>query len=923
VAELPSGTVTFLFTDLEGSTRLWEEHPEAMRPALARHDAILHEAIAVHGGFVVKTTGDGFHAVFGTAHDAVDAAVAAQLALIGEPWEMTGRLRVRMGLHTCEAELRDGDYYGSAVNRAARLMATAHGGQIVLSLATSELAREAPVELLELGEHRLPDLARPERVFQVVHKDLPIDFPALRSLDAFPSNLPLQLTVFVGREDELAEIAAALGWARVVTLTGIGGVGKTRAALQTAARMLAQYRDGAWFCELAPVRDPDAVVEAVASALGVVAGLGQTIEDTLLDFLRSKQILLVFDNCEHLLDSVTDLVDRVVRACPGVTVLATSREGLALTGERILALRSLGIPDLDATGDAATAADAVRLFVERASDARSGFALQDDNTAAIVQICRRLDGIPLAIELAAARVQAMSPQEIATRLDDQFRLLRGGTRGAVERHQTLRRTIDWSYDLLSDGERLVLDRLSVFAAGAVLDDAEAVVAGDTIAELDVVEHLSALVRRSLVLADETDGRTRYRLLETVRQYAHEHLEESGSAEAMQRRHAVHYAALAEEAGPALRGSEQLAWIERLGPEIGNLRAAQGWAIDHGELDLALAVIVPLCVSGTAIGYTALEWASTLAAEPDVDMRPLGPALLAAAAFHAVLGSYLERAAALEARRYDAEAALGMQDNLAGFRASTALDLFSERPVDCVNGARRWVELARSSGDRYEMVLGLTGIATGTGAAIGQRSAGSAARECVAEARQLANPSSLATALGVLGLHLVEVEPMQSIPLFEEAIQVGTTVGNQQAIRIAQAGLARGYDLLGNEQASLQAYLRAMNVPPGAGHRHSLIAAFIGIASMLASSGHDEDAALLLGAADSIFIPALAWFRETREQTLAALKESLGDDRVAVLLARGSTMTDDEAVAYARTKLEAVEASRPSKVGRDRDRDSPR
>jgi class 3 adenylate cyclase len=391
---LPSGTVTFLFTDLEGSTRLWEEHPEAMRPALARHDAILHEAIAVHGGFVVKTTGDGFHAVFGTAHDAVDAAVAAQLALIGEPWEMTGRLRVRMGLHTCEAELRDGDYYGSAVNRAARLMATAHGGQIVLSLATSELAREAPVELLELGEHRLPDLARPERVFQVVHKDLPIDFPALRSLDAFPSNLPLQLTVFVGREDELAEIAAALGSARVVTLTGIGGVGKTRAALQTAARMLAQYRDGAWFCELAPVRDPDAVVEAVASALGVVAGLGQTIEDTLLDFLRSKQILLVFDNCEHLLDSVTDLVDRVVRACPGVTVLATSREGLALTGERILALRSLGIPDLDATGDAATSADAVRLFVERASDARSGFALQDDNTAAIVQICRRLDGIP-------------------------------------------------------------------------------------------------------------------------------------------------------------------------------------------------------------------------------------------------------------------------------------------------------------------------------------------------------------------------------------------------------------------------------------------------------------------------------------------------------------------------------------------------
>ena len=657
----------------------------------------------------------------------------------------------------------------------------------MVSLATSELAREAPVELLDLGEHRLPDLARPERVFQVVHQDLRTDFPALRSLDAFPSNLPLQLTAFVGREDELAEIAAALASARVVTLTGIGGVGKTRAALQAAARLLAQYRDGAWLCELAPVGDPDAVVEAVASALGVVAGLGQTIDDSLLDFLRSKQILLVLDNCEHLLDSVTDLVDRVVRACPAVTVLATSREGLALAGERILALRSLGVPDLDATGGAAAAADAVRLFVERARDARSGFALHDDNAAAIVQICRRLDGIPLAIELAAARVQAMSPQEIATRLDDQFRLLRGGTRGAVERHQTLRRTIDWSYDLLSVDERLVLDRLSVFAGGASLDDAEAVVAGDTIDEIDVVEHLSALVRRSLVLADEADGRTRYRLLETVRQYAHEHLEDSGAAEAMQRRHAVHYAALAEQAGPALRGSEQLAWIERLVPEIGNLRAAQGWAIDHGELDLALAVIVPLCVSGTSIGYTALEWASTLATEPDVDTRPAGPALLAAAAFHAVLGSRLDRAAALEARRRDAEAALGMDFNLAGFRASTALDLFSERPDDCVDGARRWVELARTAGDQYEMVSGLIAIATGTVAATGERSAGSASEECVAEARQLANPSSLSTALAVLGLHLVELDPMQSIPVFEEAIQVGTTVGNQQAIRSRKQG----------------------------------------------------------------------------------------------------------------------------------------
>jgi predicted ATPase/class 3 adenylate cyclase len=894
VAQLPSGTVTFLFTDLEGSTRLWEEHPDAMGPALARHDAIVRDAIEGYGGCVVKMRGDGFHAVFGTAHDAVDAAVAAQLALGGEAWDVTGPLRVRMGLHTCEAELRDGDYYGSAVNRAARLMATAHGGQIVLSLATSELAREAPLELVDLGEHRLPDLARPERVFQVVHSDLRADFPALRSLDAFPSNLPLQLTGFVGREDELAEIAAALDSARVVTLTGIGGVGKTRAALQVAALMLGEYRDGAWFCELAPVGDPDAVVEAVATALGVVAGLGQTIDDSLFDFLRSKQLLLVLDNCEHLLDSVAGLVDRVVRACPRVTVLATSREGLALGGERILALGSLRVPNLDASSDVAGAADAVRLFVERAADARSGFVLHADNAVAIVQICRRVDGIPLAIELAAARVQAMSPQEIATRLDDQFRLLRGGSRGAVERHQTLRRTIDWSYDLLSDDERLVLDRLSVFAGGASLEDAEAVIAGDAIGELDVVEHLSALVRRSLVLADEADGRTRYRLLETVRQYAHEHLEDSGATEARQRGHAEYYAALAERAAPYLRGPDQVAWIERLTPEIGNLRAAQGWAIDHRELDLALGIVVALCVSGTAIGYTALEWASALAL----------------AAFHAVVGSRLEVATALEVRRCDAEAELGMDANLAGFQASTALALFSQRAADSADGSRRWAEQARAAGDDYEMVRALIALATATVAATGEQSAGPAVQECVAAARRLANPSSLSLALTILGLHLLLLDPTQSISVFEEAIHVGASVGSQQSIGIALSGLARSHATLGNERASLQTYLQAMTVQPGAGYRHSLALAFLGIANTLANAGRDEDAALLLGAADSIFLPPMFAVSETRAQTLTALNERLGDDRVAELLARGGSMSDDEAVASAHAALETVEAGLP-------------
>jgi len=432
MAELPSGTVTFVFTDVEGSTRLWEEHPIGMQDALARHDAIVREAVESHGGHVVKGAGDGGFAVFGAVGDALRTAVAVQVALAAEAWDATGPLLVRVGIHTGEAQCRDGDYFGPVLNRAARLMAVAHGGQIVCSQATADLARDVlagDVKLIDLGEHRLRDLSRPERVFQVDAAGLEVEFAPLRSLDAFPGNLPLQVSSFIGRDRELEQSAGALDEARIVTLTGVGGVGKTRLALQVAAEVLPRFREGAWLVELAAVRDPVGVADAFAVVFGVTTRSGRTLSESLVEFLGTKQLLLVVDNCEHLLDPVAELIDEIVRACPGVHILATSREGLALDGERILAVPSLRTPADGADLETIAGSDAVQLFVDRARAADAGFGLDVNNTRSVVRLCRRLDGVPLALELAAARVNVMSLAELASALDHRFEVLAGGRRG--------------------------------------------------------------------------------------------------------------------------------------------------------------------------------------------------------------------------------------------------------------------------------------------------------------------------------------------------------------------------------------------------------------------------------------------------------------------------------------------------------------
>jgi len=602
LTELPTGTVTFLFTDIEGSTRLWEEHPELMKSALARHDEILRDAVEAHDGQVVKTTGDGLHAVFATAPDAAQAALHAQHALSTEDWPMAVPLRVRMGLHTGTAEYRDGDYYGPAVNRGARVSAAAHGGQIVLSHATEELVRDSlpDAAIIDLGEHRLRDLSRPERLFQLSAAAAVEEFPPLRSLDAFPGNLPVQVTSFLGRDRELTLLTKAVDESPLVTLTGVGGVGKTRLAVQLAADLLPRFPDGAWLCELAAANDDDTLVQVVAATLGVRPRPGLELDESIAEFLRSKRLLLVLDNCEHLLDGAGWLAELLLHECPGVRIVATSREGLAIEGEHVVPLRSLSLPAKGATGDNLNSA-AVRLFVDRAAAAKGDFAVDAASVDAVAEVCRRLDGVPLAIELAAARMSAMSPRDIAARLDERFRLLTGGRRTAVERHQTLRATVDWSYSMLDDRTRTVFDRLGVFVGGFDAAAAEAVVAGDGIEPWDVVDALVDLVGKSMVIAEEDDdGGTRYQLLETLRHYARERLDEHDDADSWRRRHAEYFASFAEQLVPGIIGPDEFAVRRRIKSELDNARAAVSWALDReddGDVELAVRIIAALALEG--------------------------------------------------------------------------------------------------------------------------------------------------------------------------------------------------------------------------------------------------------------------------------------------------------------------------------------
>src|ERR1700758_5449848 len=593
-AAAPSGVVSFLFTDVEGSTRRWESDAQAMRAALVVHDKVLRTAIEAYDGFLFSHTGDGFVAAFASPMSAVNAAIDAQREL---------QLPVRMGLATGEAELRDGDYFGTVLNRAARVMAAGHGGQILVAESTAGLV--SGVDLLDLGPQRLRDVPTPVGVFQVQAEGLRADFPPLRTLDPSPGNLRPQTTSFIGRESEVAELQGAVKAHRLMTLTGVGGVGKTRLAVEVAGQLADEFPDGVWLFELAAVTDPAAIPDAVAAVLGITQQPGKTVNESVAAALEGRVRLLVIDNCEHVLDAAAALIEAILAHSATIRILATSREGLAVSDEQVRPVRSL---DSAAGIDSA----AVSLFVERAQGITPSFSMVDgDEAAAVTEICQRLDGIPLAIELAASRMASMTASDVRDRLDQRFRLLVGSRRG-MERHQTLRHAVAWSYDLLDDAEKALLVRCSVFAGGFDLESACAVTGSDDSDDYAVLDLLAALVRKSLLIADRSAGRTRYSMLETIRQFADEQLAASGAADGARAAHARHFAGREPDILALWDSPRQRDAYTWFNIELSNLRTAFRWAADRSDLDVAVTIASYAAFLGAFLeNYEPIAWAEEL------------------------------------------------------------------------------------------------------------------------------------------------------------------------------------------------------------------------------------------------------------------------------------------------------------------------
>ncbi|MGO8964206.1 MAG: helix-turn-helix transcriptional regulator [Mycobacterium sp.] len=693
---LPTGTVTLLLADVEGSTRLWETQAEVMTAAIARFNQVVCDVVAAHDGVrpVEQGEGDSFVAAFARASDAVACALELQRAPLAP-------IRLRIGVHTGEIQLRDeGNYAGPTINRTARLRDLAHGGQTVLSGATEPLVVDRLPEgawLTDLGTHPLRDLPRPERVMQLCHPDLVNQFPPLRVSTAVVSqHLPVQLTSFIGRDTQITDVRRILADNRLVTLTGAGGVGKTRLAIQVAAQLADEFSDGVWYVDLAPLTDTELAPVTVARALGLPDQPGRSTMDSLLRFVRDRQMLVVLDNCEHLLDASAELVVALLSGAARLTLLATSREAIGVAGEV-----SWRVPSLSLAGEA------IELFTDRARHARPDFAVSADNAAAVGEICARLDGVPLAIELAAARVRALSLAEIIDSLHDRFRLLTGGARTAVRRQQTLRASVDWSHALLTEPERVLFRRLAVFQGGFDLDAAQTVAGGGDVQRYQVLDQLTLLVDKSLVVADDSGGRTRYRLLETVRQYALEKLGESGEADAVRARHRDHYTAMAAVLdAPAGRDYEQC--LEQANIEIDNLRAAFGWSRENSDIEPALALASSLQPLWLARGRIreGRTWFDATLASLDAQQPGVAAAVRARAlADKAVLDTYLGAADSLDqaeqavaiARDVDEPALLARTLTAYGFIAS--LGYHAEVARGCFAEA---IGLARAVDDRWRL-----------------------------------------------------------------------------------------------------------------------------------------------------------------------------------------------------------------------------
>jgi predicted ATPase len=883
-----------------------------MSTAIERHDDLVRSAVEGHGGYVFSTGGDGFAVAFARARDAIASAVDSQLALAAESWPAEAVIRVRMGLHTGEADERHGDYFGSAVNRTARLMALAHGGQVVVSEATADVVADTlppEVKLVDLGDHLLRDLSRREHVFQVERPGLASEFPLLRSPDVLPGNLPVQPTSFVGRSEEVRKVGEALGRAQLVTVTGVGGVGKTRLAVQVAADLLPTFDDGAWLCELAAAADADTLAQVVASTLGVVQRAGRSLERSIVEFLRSSRLLLVLDNCEHLLDASGRLVAGILAECPHVRVLATSREALAVAGEQTWPLRSLDLPGPGSGLEAVAAAGSVRLFCERAASARPGFALSETNAAAVVEVCRRLDGMPLAIELAAARVAAMTPGEIAGLLDERFRLLTGGQRTAVERHQTLRATVDWSYELMTATERTVFDRLAVFSGGFTMAAARAVVTGDGVEGWDVVDAVGRLVAKSMVVAEPGAGEhTRYQLLETLRQYGRERLDEDGDTDRWRRRHAEYFAAFAAEVGRGLRGRDELAWRERLIGDLDNLRSAVVWGLDTDDEEdrqTAVAIVAWLAYEAQTRGTGIGRWAEQ--ALPALERSTPGyrQAVLGAAAAAAQFGGDFDvseryaRAALEEGYPPDnpspcmADIYLAVNLTYQGRRDDSVRYLDAAEEAVVGGDDEDWVRSTLQSG---RVATGL--FADDEDEEIAQ------ARLAMSLAERTGNPSCLAVALHALGWALRHRHPDEAIAACDRCVALARRGANTGALAVAlslgaQVAASQG-DADGAKARLRDAIEESMRDDDWTVLTNSLDQAV----DIFWYLGEPRAAAVLAGAVETSLAPLRFPYIASRGPGLAVrtanlqrVRETLGDTCYEQARAEGVAMSQQDALAF--------------------------
>jgi predicted ATPase len=820
-----------------------------------------------------------------------------------------------MGIHTGEADVRDGDYYGAALNRAARLMGAAHGGQVLVSLPTAEVLIESlppGVELVDVGEHRLRDLSRPQRIFQVLAPGLVTEFSPIRSLDAYPGNLPAQLTSFIGRHEEVIGIAAALADSRLVTITGVGGVGKTRLALQAAAEVLPRFADGAWLCELAGAVDPDTMVQLVASTLAIRPRAGMSIEESVLDFLRSKRLLLVLDNCEHLLRRTARFAESALQECGEVAVLATSREGLGVRGEQVWPLRSLGVPD-EATLDTVTGSEAVQLFTERAKSVRPDFSVTEVNAAAVAEVCQRLDGIPLAIELAAARVMALTPSDIAARLDERFRLLTGGRHTAVERHQTLRGAIDWSFSLLTEVEQSLFTRLGVFAGTFDAAAAESVASGGGVEPGEVIGVLAELVRKSMVVAEESGEQTmRYQLLETLRQYALERLEEAGDVDVWRRRHAEHYADWAETAARAMRGPDELRWRERVDYELDNLRAAMIWGLDASDVDaeLALRIVSALAYEtsfnrGAGVG----AWAERAFARAERSESPARRTdVLGAAAYSALArGDHELARRRAEAAVVDGVSAEGWAPELAyvtlGYSA-----IVTGRHEDVARIMDEGKATLEASGSDEWNVVAISWTRAAFGALLGRSGMREAAEEVTRAARLLGNPTAIANSVHALALALAREEPDRALAYFEESIAL-MRLGNDNLLDSALGMIAHLRARRGDREGALTALHEATEHNERTGDRPQMVATVGWGISILARFGDPEAAAVLAGGLIDGPLAPLNKFPGTRrshgDQPLAQLEAALGESEYRAAAARGAGMSNQELHQFMRAEIDRL------------------